>query len=242
MITSSFKSDAPRVFQYWHTRTLPPYLRLCHRSVRDNHRWVTLLDYNDYRDLLSDLRLPLPITNGEPEIDANILRALLLAKYGGIWLDTDILCFKSFEPVYNKAFIPSATTLPLVDFLAVTHSGIGIDNNVMLAKPGSEIMSNYWEAVGKKVAIGAIRSKGQVNASLLKEFVPSPMNLLPHGIYAFGPITFDWLKEEPFDFSSIHAAHLLNSANKDILASKDEEWFLGPGKTMIQQAMKLALK
>lgn len=99
---------APPLWLYWenpaHAWRRPEYLDLCRQSVRKHcdrdFTVVELTPHNVYRylpDLRADLR-----TAGSLAQRSHYIRLALLEKYGGAWLDADVLVFGSLMPYVRK--------------------------------------------------------------------------------------------------------------------------------------------
>jgi len=101
--------DVPIVWQYWETKVgskKPGYIDYAMDTVRkscqeDNIKYVRLSPENlgEYIDLSE---LPKNWHNlSEIAHKADYLRAVILYKYGGLWLDADVLAKSSFRPLLN---------------------------------------------------------------------------------------------------------------------------------------------
>ena len=65
---------------------------------------------------------------------ADVVRLEILLKYGGIYLDLDVLCLKPFSPLLNY------------DFLMGMQGKRGLCNAVILSVPNSEFLKIWYEA------------------------------------------------------------------------------------------------
>jgi hypothetical protein len=101
------------VWQYWETSDeYPngiPYIDLCHQSVDNNtnngigYKVIrlnekTVFDYIDINPFLLNIK-------GSPNQlaqKADYIRAKLLCKYGGIWIDSDSIVLNSMDPIFDK--------------------------------------------------------------------------------------------------------------------------------------------
>ncbi len=75
-----------------------------------------------------------PITH--PAHEADVIRLEVLLKYGGIYLDIDVLVHKSFDDLLNY---------PTVMGLESTSIDGGIPNAVLLSEPESSFLRNWYE-------------------------------------------------------------------------------------------------
>ena len=95
----TFKSDKPKVFQYWHQGfdNLPEIVQNCYKSVdyflADDFEIVRL----DYSTLFNYINLPNQIVDARNQDRmtiahlSDIARNKLLLEHGGLWLDSTVL-------------------------------------------------------------------------------------------------------------------------------------------------------
>ena len=95
------------IWMYWETlpgKKKPGYIDLCINSVKHNCGncfQIIVLDNNTIFDYLPDLKnINLSTLNLPQKVD--FYRYCLLEKYGGVWLDADILTIKCICPFFNK--------------------------------------------------------------------------------------------------------------------------------------------
>jgi hypothetical protein len=95
------------IWMYWETlpgKKKPGYIDLCINSVKFNCGKcfdVRVLDNKSIYDYLPEIKnLNLTYLNLPQKVD--YYRYCLLEKYGGVWLDADILVLKCICPFYNK--------------------------------------------------------------------------------------------------------------------------------------------
>lgn len=93
------------IWLYWENmpgRTMPPYMELCYETIRrhcgDDFE-VVLTTPENIRDYIPDAGPFEKIKNPHPAIRADFIRVSLLEKYGGIWMDLDIVVLKNFAPM-----------------------------------------------------------------------------------------------------------------------------------------------
>ena len=104
--TISEKSK-PKIWQYWETmpgKKKPGYIDLCMNSVKHNcercYEIIHLDNKNIYKYLPEIKDMNFSQLNLPQKVD--YYRYALLEKYGGVWLDADILVTKCICPFYNK--------------------------------------------------------------------------------------------------------------------------------------------
>jgi hypothetical protein len=95
----------PRIiWLYWETlpgRTKPAYLDACLDTIRAWNagvRIVVVCPQNMHEQLTADELHPLWQRIGKVEQKADYVRVLLLARYGGVWMDMDTICYGSIVP------------------------------------------------------------------------------------------------------------------------------------------------
>ncbi len=110
-ISENFESEKPIIWMYWETKPgsfKPGYIDLCIDSVKfncgkcfnvivlDNHKIYSYIpEIKDAKFMAKLNRLSLP-----QKVD--YYRYILLEKYGGVWIDADILILKCICPYYDK--------------------------------------------------------------------------------------------------------------------------------------------
>ncbi len=96
-----------KIWLYWQNsanKTIPTYILLCWKTIvinnKNDYDIKILTDY----DIESYLPGILQETENLQEIahKADYIRFNLLYKYGGIWLDSDFICFKSLRPIEDQ--------------------------------------------------------------------------------------------------------------------------------------------
>lgn len=99
-------SEKPIIWLYWENKPnslKPSYLNLCYKTVlkhcKDSFD-IHLLDEKTVYKYLPDLRKD--INQLMIPQKADYIRICLLYKYGGIWLDSDIIVNNDLKPMYDK--------------------------------------------------------------------------------------------------------------------------------------------
>jgi len=153
------ESGTPVIWLYWENkrgRETPVIIKLCHETIwKNNHKdyivVVTNQDNINYYlpDLSADYLLLEKIAHR-----ADYLRFNLLYRYGGIWLDSDFVCFKSLTPlnenirkygfVYTGYKMEDGKTFPIIHFLGATKK-----NNIF-----KNLIDNVHSILDKKVKNG----------------------------------------------------------------------------------------
>ena len=94
-----------RIWTFWEPRDkMPAYLQLCMRTWQKflPDAQITLLDYSNIREYVDIDEYDQSLYSGNFRLDqiADALRALLLEKHGGVWLDVDTIILKSSARKY----------------------------------------------------------------------------------------------------------------------------------------------
>lgn len=94
------------IWMYWESKIgyyKPTYLNLCYKTIIKNCRNncnIFLLNEKTIYNYLPELRLDLNKKCNIPQ-KADYIRLSLLKKYGGIWLDADIIVFKPLDKLFS---------------------------------------------------------------------------------------------------------------------------------------------
>lgn len=100
----SFNSITKNIWMYWETKNgykKPAYLNLCYRTIvrHCSNCNIHLLNEKTVLNFLPDLNTKLLERCSIPQ-KADYIRISLLQKYGGLWLDSDIIVFKSLSELF----------------------------------------------------------------------------------------------------------------------------------------------
>jgi hypothetical protein len=102
------------VWQYWeNSDTYPnsiPYIDLCHETVDlhqtdgKGYKVIRLNDknYHEYIDDINPFIFNLKESENQLAQKADYIRAKLLYKHGGIWLDSDAIVFRDLDMIFDK--------------------------------------------------------------------------------------------------------------------------------------------
>ncbi len=167
-----YTKNKPIIWQYWETlpgKKKPGYIDLCMNSVKfncSNDFNIIHLDEKNIYEFLPEIKdIDFSYLNLPQKVD--YYRYSLLEKYGGVWIDADILVIKSILPFYEK----------LND--KYDYVGFGCGHN---AKECSETMDGHekplnWFMISKKNTpyIKCIKEKAYnkiIESSRKKEKLP----------------------------------------------------------------------
>lgn len=98
------KSINKTVWLYWENsinKTTPYYIQICHQLVKkvNPNSNVVILDENSVKKYID---LPKQwYSLKEIAHKADYVRVAMLYKYGGIWLDSDMVCLDSFDKIFD---------------------------------------------------------------------------------------------------------------------------------------------
>lgn len=109
--SNNITNEPHNIWMYWETKkgsVKPPYLDLCLDTIKKHCNVnVKLLDEMTVYDYLPELKDRKIIKYDLDDIctlpqKADYIRLLLLKKYGGIWLDSDVIVFKPLDELFEK--------------------------------------------------------------------------------------------------------------------------------------------
>lgn len=142
------------IWAYWETaknQTRPAYLDLCeetwHRHCGDDFEIVRVTPEN-VCDYVPDL---IPEWHKIPCLahKADYLRAVLVHRYGGIWLDSDIIVLSNLREMMERLDESGS------DFIGCGRPGKRPSNGIFGGKAGSDLLGRYIESMNE-----FIRSRG----------------------------------------------------------------------------------
>jgi FkbM family methyltransferase len=165
------------VWLYWEGEK-PAWIGACHRTIF-NHagdvRLMTPQAFDAIRDQDRDIDLSVLCIAHR----ADFIRAFLLARFGGLWIDSDCIVMKSLSPLISR--------LGDSDFMAFRQRQGNISNSFIGAKPGSRIAAAYyriiceimrsgqaieWLTIGSQALTSAIHETGsrwyEIDVSLIQ--------------------------------------------------------------------------
>ena len=172
----SINKDKPIIWMYWENkkgRLTPDYIRLC---------WKTIVsqNYPDFKIKIlceDDVELYLPEISKDylclEQIahKADYIRFQLLFKYGGIWLDSDYVAFKSLELVNNRlrenGFVccgyknSQGNFFPLIGFLG------SVKGNQVCKK----VIKNMDKIIKKTLTTGVQPKWDELGGNTLSKFI-----------------------------------------------------------------------
>lgn len=154
---------------------------------------------------------------------ADVLRLLILLKFGGIYLDIDTICIKPLTPLLNQRCIMAEEKY--------CGKVIGLCNAVILSTKNNSFL-NYWLSAYK-----TFRSKGRdkhwaehsVKVPLkISEYYPDLITILPENSFHYPSYTNNDLKllfEQCLEFPNSYIHHLWESFSYEkYLSNLTEEY------------------
>jgi hypothetical protein len=125
------------VWMYWEGEC-PAWIRECQKTIFAHAADVRLLSSEQF-DKLRDLDRDIDLSHLRVAQRADFIRAFLLSKYGGLWIDSDCLVMRSLQPVLNL--------LDRYDFVCHRERQGYISNGFIAAKAGSRVAAAYYQRI-----------------------------------------------------------------------------------------------
>ena len=149
-----FLSNKKKLWLYW-DGVMPDYIKLCIKTIYfhcENSFDIKLLNNENiifYIPELKQLTFDLSILPIEQRVD--FYRLMLLYKYGGLYMDTDIIVLKDLSEVtdklYDNDFVGFGCTGEICKF------GYNQPSNwVMASNPGTQLIKNCIENIINKIS------------------------------------------------------------------------------------------
>lgn len=162
------------IWLYWENRdeeTIPSYIELCHETIRrhcsDNFE-VVLTTPETIRDYIPDAGPFEKMENSNPAIRTAYIRVALLEKYGGIWMDSDIIVLKDFAPMQELI-----QKHEFVGFLKSSSGDNHIPNWMMMSKPGGKVITAYKDALDTAIERTKVFTWGELGAGTVTPIIRS---------------------------------------------------------------------
>lgn len=151
-------ADVP-VWSYW-TGPQPDWIGLCLDTLRRNSPTAQVLSA-EYWETYGG---PVPveaIVRQRPNVQSDVLRAWLLHRYGGVWIDADAIVWRDLRPI--------AAWWLQYDFVAYRAAGRGgLCSALIAAPPGSMVAARYWRLVCRALERRAILPTYAIGPRLLR--------------------------------------------------------------------------
>jgi len=145
---ASLLTESLPVWMYWEG-SCPDWILACQDTIRRHVPNVRLLGPKDFDALWTSDR---DIDIGRLHVPhrADFIRAYLLHRYGGLWIDSDCIVVKSLSPLLE--------VLSRCDFLAHRERDGYVSNAFLAARPGSVIAKEFYDIV-----VGTLRSRAPLS-------------------------------------------------------------------------------
>jgi biofilm PGA synthesis N-glycosyltransferase PgaC len=143
------------VWMYWEG-PCPEWIRACHRSVSRHADDVRLLGPRDF-DRIWDVDRDIDLSVLDVAHRADFIRAFLLARFGGVWIDSDCLVMKPLGPVLDL--------LSAYDFLGYFERRSGMPAPAFMgSRSGGRIALAHYSHVCGVLRSGQSRSWASLGA------------------------------------------------------------------------------
>ena len=158
-----------------------------------------------------------------PAHRADVIRLEVMLQYGGIYLDTDTVCIRSFNPLLNLNDVVLAYE---------TDNKNLIGTAVFLAKRNAAFIRRWYDAYqsfdGKCWTCHSVTLAGKLAPYYLNEVTVLPTETFYRPSWNEGKKLFD---SNDYDFSRNYAVHLWNSINKHHLTKVEPDSILNGNHT-----------
>jgi hypothetical protein len=178
----------PQIWTYW-TGPQPAWIGLCLETLRHNSPTAKILDetYWTSADYTGEISAE-TILRQPPAAQADALRAWLLYRHGGIWVDADCIVYRDLRGLANQVADHDFATYRC---FAGPH---GVANALLVAKPDSPVAAAYWSEIvsrlrnnqkthraslGPKLLVRAIRKTGWHHVQMLPSKLIHPFDWRP---------------------------------------------------------------
>ncbi len=129
----------PVVWTYWEG-PCPAWIRECRRTIARHAPRVRFLDPASF-DQLRDRDRDIDLTRLDAAHRADYIRAFLLQRYGGLWLDADCLVMQSLQPVLEL--------LEQHEYVGHRERSGLVSNGFIAARPGSRIAAEHHAQIAR---------------------------------------------------------------------------------------------
>jgi len=145
-------SDAtgePAIWSYWEG-PMPPYVALCLETLRARHPGAVLLDRQSFDDLSRDDRdlpdLLSALSQLSPAHRSDFVRAYVLRRYGGLYLDPDCVVLADLGGVLERA--------EEHEFVGYRDPRGYVSNNFMATHAGGAVIEDLYRQVVASLRVG----------------------------------------------------------------------------------------
>lgn len=138
----------PRIWTYWEGPR-PPWINLCLRTIERNIPGVEVLTPESWAAMYDGRDVPRETLDRQrPNVKSDFIRAWLLHRIGGIWIDADAIVFRDVRPIWGR--------LQTADFAAyrVLRPNPQLCTALMAATPNSRIGERYYRLMVAALADG----------------------------------------------------------------------------------------
>lgn len=125
------------VWSYWEG-PMPEWIALCLRTARRHAPAMRVLGPDDF-DALWDRDRDIDLTKLHVAQRADFVRAFLLMRFGGLWIDADCIVMRDLSPLLAQ--------LGEFDVIAHRERQGFFSNAFFAARPGSGIVARFYDAV-----------------------------------------------------------------------------------------------
>lgn len=138
------------VWSYW-AGPQPAWIGLCLDTMRSRCPAIRILDDSFWKteyDGSVDVR---PLMSQPIHLRSNVLRAFLLARHGGVWVDADCVVWRDLSLI--------GECLQAHDFVAYNQAKGGLCSALVASRRQGKISLAWWRLLKRQVATNAKRGK-----------------------------------------------------------------------------------
>lgn len=138
----------PPTWIFWEGR-MPGIVQICVDTIHAHQNNVIMLNMSNVSQYVpDDVIIKIKSKTNQIEHFVDILRIYLLHTYGGIWMDCDILMFKSIDHLADEKYMNTFDFIGFGYTGEVGHYRYGQPSNwCMVAKEGCQLMKYIWQEI-----------------------------------------------------------------------------------------------
>jgi hypothetical protein len=137
-----------QVWTFW-AGPMPPWIGLCLETLRARCPTIRVLDDSFWATEYNGSIPVGPLMKQPIHMRSNIVRAFLLARHGGVWVDADCIAWRDLASIGNY--------LAESDFVAYNQAKGGLCSALVASRPQGKIALAWWKILKSQVAANTKR-------------------------------------------------------------------------------------